>query len=173
MLFSHLLGGSPGLLFDLYSWTHSLAFYSGLACRPADLLIALFRWSLFPEGLQSWLGGLASLAFCVLFFFCGFLLCFMGNHLVSVICLSRDWARCRAALGAKKKACICDRRTNLCKMAELLHSGCSGLAAITIGCFKKHPLSRRIVSIPYVSSCTARSKPLFNAHASEGRLSGQ
>ena len=29
-----------------------LAFYSGLACRLADLLFALFRWSLFPEGLQ-------------------------------------------------------------------------------------------------------------------------
>ena len=39
-----------------------LAFHSGLACRPADLYFALFLWSLFFEGLQSWLGGLASLA---------------------------------------------------------------------------------------------------------------
>ena len=104
MLFSHLLGVSPGWLFRLYSWTHSLAFYSRLACPPADLQYSLpffVGWSLFHEGLQSWLGGLASLAFCVaglLWFSSGF----MGNFQVSAICFSRDWARCRAALGANK-----------------------------------------------------------------------
>ena len=88
--FSPLLGISLGLLFDLYSWTTCLAFYSGLACRPADLLIALFRWSLFFEGLQSWLGGLESLALWLGVFCC--LFCVFGQLCVSDICLSRDWA---------------------------------------------------------------------------------
>ena len=79
-----------------------LGHFLGLACRPTDLTIALIGWSLFPRDSNPILAGGSGVA---RFWWFGLFLClvlFMGNFYVSVLCLSRDWARCRAALGANK-----------------------------------------------------------------------
>ena len=56
-------GGSPGLLFVLYSLAHFVDIYLGLACRPADIVLPIWLWSPF-RGTPILAGGLASLAFC-------------------------------------------------------------------------------------------------------------
>ena len=74
--------------------------FLGLACRPTDLTIALVGWSLF-RGTPILAGEIGVARFWLFVSFL-FLFVFMGYFYVSVLCISRDWARCRAALGEKK-----------------------------------------------------------------------
>ena len=97
-----LLGILPGLLFDLYSWKTSMTFLFGLACRPADLYIALVSVVALFRGTPILAGGIGVARFVV---WVGFLfVCFVVSATISqCVCLSRDWTRCHAALGAKIK----------------------------------------------------------------------
>ena len=63
--------------------------------------ITLFVWWLLSRGTLILAGSIGVARFCGVFLFCFFALV---NRLfqVSAICLARDRARCRAALGAKK-----------------------------------------------------------------------
>ena len=88
---------------SLYSWTFFEDTLFGLASRPTDMVYCPGLLVAFSEGLQSWLGGLASLVLALVLLCVFFLVWFLGNYYVSVICFSRDWPRCRAALGAKKQ----------------------------------------------------------------------
>ena len=75
-----------------------LRIFAGLACRPADMAVALVfsvallsrdsnpGWGEWRYSLGLWLFGLVAL------------LAIMGNCHVGALCLSREWARCRAAL---------------------------------------------------------------------------
>ena len=64
--------------------------FLGLACRPTDILIALFPWSLLSrDSNPGWGDWRRSLWWFGLFVF---LVLFMGNFYVSVLCFSRDWA---------------------------------------------------------------------------------
>ena len=56
--------------------------FVGLACRPADIVLP-FVCGLFFEGLQSWLGGLASLGFCGVGFFLSVFGSVLGNIYVN------------------------------------------------------------------------------------------
>ena len=116
--FVKFLGGSRGLLPVLYSLAHFLEIYLVLACRPADIVLPN-AGCLFFEGLQSWLGGLASLAFCgvgLLFV----VLLFYGQYSIfmSVLLLVTRLGSMPCSAWSKKKGF--ESRASLCHCVNTL-----------------------------------------------------
>ena len=63
-MFLFTFGGSPGFLIGLYSLILISAFLQGWLAAPLTYLLPFLVGGFSLEGLQSWLGGLASLVFC-------------------------------------------------------------------------------------------------------------
>ena len=77
------LGGSPGLLFVLYSLALFLDIYLGLACRPADFVLPICLWSPF-RGTPILAGGIGVARFLFSGFVLFVLVRCLGNINVSV-----------------------------------------------------------------------------------------